>query len=111
MPVARRRAQALVGFLGCRRAGAVARPRQRADRLLAVLEQVARARTAAFDSEREVCLETEARVAAARVGRVASTVDEAPAGGRRAVVERRLAGQLELNGAADALGRAYEHVV
>ena len=48
---------------------------------------------------------------AARVGRVAAAVDERPFGRRAPVVERRLADQVDLDPALEALDRPHQHVV
>ena len=86
-------------------------PRKRAIRPVARLENVATADTTAFDPELEVGDEAHRHTGAARVGGVAAPVDERPLRGRTAVVERRLADELELYAAVHAFDCPHEHVL
>ena len=70
-----------------------------------------RADAVALDAEREIRAEPDRLAGAGGVGRVAAAVDERPLRRRAAVVEGRLADELDLDLALDALDRPHEHVV
>ena len=92
----------------------VARPSaqtQRAERALPCPERVTAARAARFDPEREVAREADRQAPARRVRQVAAPVDERPLRRSAAVVEHRLADELDLDVALDALDGAHEQVL
>ena len=74
-------------------------------------EDVAGPDAAALDAERHVGLQPDRLPGAGGVGGVAVVADERPLGRRAAVVEHRLADQLDLDLALDALDGAHQHVV
>ena len=86
-------------------------PGERAVGLLALLEGVACAHPVALDAERHVRLQPHRHLGAAGVGGVAVLADQRPLGRRAAVVEARLADQLDLDAAVEAQDRPHQHVV
>ena len=70
-----------------------------------------RAHAVVLDAEREIGDEADRLTRSGRVGRVAAPVDERPRRRRAAVVERRLADELDLDAALEAFDRSNEHVV
>ena len=74
-------------------------------------EDVARPHPLALDAERHVGLQPDGLASAGGVGGVAAAVHEGPLGGDAAVVEHRLAHDLDLDLTVDALGRPNQHVV
>ena len=97
--------------LGVVRRDEVLGPRERAVGALARLEDVPCADPVGLDSEREIGLETDRLPGTGRVGGLSAAVDRRPFGRRSAVVEGRLADELDLDAPLDALDRADEHVV
>ena len=85
-------------------------PRERAEQRLSALERVARAGAAALDPEQHVGLQPDRLVGAGRL-RAVAVVGDRPLGRNAAVVERRLAHEVDLDAAVDAAGRAHEHVL
>ena len=86
-------------------------PGERAERLVARLERVPRPHAVALDAEREVGVQPDRLSGPGGVGDVAVAVDQRPLARRAAVVEHRLADQLDLDAAVEAFDRAHEHVV
>ena len=65
----------------------------------------------ALDAEREIGLQPDRLARAARVGGMPTAVDQRPLGRRPAVVERRLADQLDLDGAVQAADGTHQQVI
>ena len=65
----------------------------------------------ALDAEREVGLQPDGLARGSRVGGVPTAVDQRPLGRRPAVVEGRLAHEIDLDGALQAADRAHQEVV
>ena len=86
-------------------------PRQGAVALLAGREDVPGADPVALHAEREVGLQPDRLARAGRVGGVPAAVDQRPFGRRPAVVEGRLADQIDLDGALQAADRAHQQVI
>ena len=86
-------------------------PGEDAVRAVAGVERVAPADAVALDAQGEVRDQSDRQAGGARVGHVPAPVDERPLGRRAAVVEDRLADELDLDGALGALDRADQHVV
>ncbi len=86
-------------------------PRQRAERLLALREDVARAHPVGLDAERQVGAQPHGHSGPGGVGRMAVVADHRPLAGRAPVVEVRLADQLELHLALEAQRHPYEQVL
>ena len=86
-------------------------PRQRAVHAVARPEDVARPRPPALDAEGQVGLQPDGLIRPGGVGDVTAAVHERPLGGDPAVVEHRLAHELDLHLTRDALGRPHQHVV
>ena len=93
----------------CRRRRLVV-PRERAEQLLALVEHVPRADVVGLDPEQHVGLQAHRLTGAGRVGAMAVR-RQRPLGEHAAVVEPRLAHELDLDAALDALDGAHEHVV
>ena len=110
-PERRRRDDRGVGLVHVGRRRQPLRPRQRAVRPLALAHHVAGTRAVALDADRQVRLQADRRPGAGRVGDLAGAVDERPLGGGAAVVEHRLAHELELDAPLDALDRPHEEVL
>ncbi len=99
------------------------RPGERAVALLALLEGVARMHRVALDADPGVAVQTEGRLAVARVERMPSTlaavlaapvradVGDGPLSRVSAVLEHRLADHLDLNLTLDALHRPDQDVI
>ena len=108
-PVVRRRGHPRLRVVEVRGRREPFGPRQRAVELLALVQHVARADPVALDAERHVGLQADGLPGAGRVGDVAVLVDDRPLRGLAPVVEHRLADELDLDAAAEALepsGRA-----
>ena len=86
-------------------------PGQRAVRPLAGVEDVAGPDPTALDAERQVGAQPHRLPGPAGVGGVPIIAHELPGGGGAAVVEHRLADDLDLHLARDALDGAHQHVV
>src|SRR4029079_12744800 len=86
-------------------------PRQRAPGPLTGGQHVPRAHAVALDAEREVGAQPQREARPRGVGGVTIAVEYVPVGRRAAVVERRLAYELDLDLALDALDRAHQHVL
>ena len=100
------------GLDGVARAGEALGPGQRAEGPLALVQHVPGARRAALDPDQHVGAEPERRAGrVGGVGAVALGVGEGPGGLDPAVVEGRLADQLDLDRALEALHGAHEQVV
>ena len=100
------------GVLGVRRRGQVLGPGERAERLARpCVQHVPGAHRAALDPDEHVGAEPEGLTGAGRVGGVTVPSTQRPGGRHPAVVERRLADQLDLDRALEALDRAHQHVV
>ena len=110
-PEADRRGELRLRLLDVLRRGELLGPRERAVGAVAGLEHVPRADAVALGAEREVGLEADRLAGSARVGCVAAAVDHRPLRRRPAVVEGRLADELDLDAALEALDRADEHVI
>ena len=85
-------------------------PRQRAEQLLSLVEHVPGADVIGLDPEQHVGLQPHRLAGPGGVGAVAVR-RQRPVGEHAAVVEPRLAHQLDLDAALDALDRPDEHVV
>ena len=110
-PEACRRGDPRLGLVDARRGGELLGPGERAERALSCFERVPPAHAVALDAEREVGAETDRLAGAGRVGGVPVVADKRPRRRLAAVVERRLADELELDLAVDALDRPHQHVV
>src|SRR5262249_26104816 len=80
-------------------------------RAVSGLDDVPAADAIALDAECQVRAKTDTLPGAGRVGGVSVVADERPLGGGTAVVEGRLADELDLDLSLDALDRSDEHVV
>ena len=83
----------------------------RAERRVTGLEHVPCPHAVALDAHREVGPRGRRQTCPGRVGSVAVASDQRPFGLGAAVVEDRLADQLDLDAAVEAFDGAYEHVV
>ena len=99
-----------VGIVDVGRRREVMGPRQRAVGLVARFERVSGANAVALDPEREVRLQAQRQAIRGRIGGAVAAVDERPLGGCSAVVEGRLADQLDLHAPVDAFDGPDEHV-
>ena len=86
-------------------------PGQRAIHLLAGAERVAATHAVALDAERDAALQAKSLVAGDRIGHPVVALEQGPLWRCAAVVEDRIAGQLDLDLALDALHGADEHMV
>ena len=76
-------------------------PGQRAIDLVALFDDVPSPHAITLDPQRHVRLQPDRLTGAARVGRVALSIDQRPLGRHAAVVEDRLADQLDLDAAVE----------
>ncbi len=86
-------------------------PRERTVRPLSRTEDVTGADAIALDPEREVRPEPDGLPLSTGVRRVLAAVDQRPFGRRPSVVEHRLAHEVDLHLALQALDRPHQHVV
>ena len=86
-------------------------PRQGAVALLAGRQHVPGPDPVALHPEREVGLQPDGLARAGRVGGMPAALDQRPFGRRPAVVERRLAHEIDLDGALQAADRAHQEVI
>ena len=110
-PVAGGGVQPPVGLLDVLHRGQVLRPGQRAVHLVAFVQHVPGPDPVSLDAEREVGLQADRLLRPGGVGRVPAVADQRPLRRRTAVVERRLADQLDLDGSFQAADGAHQHVV
>ena len=110
-PVAGGGVQPPVGLLDVLHRGQVLRPGQRAVHLVAFVQHVPGPDPVSLDAEREVGLQAHRLLRPGGVGRVPAVADQRPLRRRTAVVERRLADQLDLDGSFQAADGAHQHVV
>ena len=103
--------EAAAGLLDVAGRGQPLGPRQRAVALLAGGEDVPGPDPVALDAEREIGLQPDRLARPARVGGVPAAVDQCPLRRRPAVVEHRLADQLDLDGALQAPDGAHQQVI
>src|ERR1700689_2155897 len=100
-----------VGLLDRARAAQALGPGERAEAPLALDQRVAGTRSVALDAHAHVAEQAKRRLALARIERVATLVARVhhfPLGRRRAVVEHRLAHELDLHLPPGALDHAHQ---
>ena len=107
-PIADRGCDSRFGLVGVLRCGEPFRPGERTIRAVARSQDVARPNAAALDPQREIRAEADRLLRAARVGYMAVAVDRAPFRRHAAVVEGRLADELDLDLAFEAEDRSHE---
>ena len=103
--------QAIARLLDVARRREATGPRQRAVHAVARPEDVTRPSPPALDAEGQVGLQPDGLTRAGGVGDVTAPLHERPLGGHPAVVEHRLAHELDLHLTRDALGGPHQHVV
>ena len=106
-----RRVQSRGGVVGVRRGDQVVLPGQRDVYALSRTQRVASSNAAGLDPELEIGLQADRLAGTGRVGDVPVAAYKRPFGRCAPVVERRLAHQLDLDLAVQALDRADEHVL
>ena len=100
-----------VGVIDVRRTRERLGPRQRAVRTIAACEHMASAHAVSLDAEGKVGVEPDRDLCPRRVRRVPIAVPEAPLGRLAPVAEDRLAHELDLDRAVQALDCAHEQVL
>jgi hypothetical protein len=110
-PEARRRVDPRRGLVSILRGGEPLVPGEGAIGPIPGAEHVPGARPVLLDAEREVGLQSDRRFGARGVGGVAVIAHERPVRRGAAVIEGRLADELDLDVSFEALDRADEHVV
>src|SRR4029453_16182354 len=110
-PEANRGCDAPLGFFEVLGDGQAVGPGERAVRAVPGVENMAAADAVSLDPEGEIRLESEGLGGSAPAGRVAIAGLHAPFGPSPAVVECRLADELDLHLSLEAFDRADEHVV
>ena len=110
-PVANRGCDSRLGLVGVLRCGESFGPGERAIRPLARPQDVARPNAVALDPQREIRAQTDRLLRAIRVGCMAAAVDRGPFRRHAAVVEVRLADELDLDPAFEAEDRSHEQMV
>ena len=103
--------EARVGFVDVTRCGQAVGPGQRAVHLFARPEDVPGAHPAALDAQRHVGLQPEGLTRARGVGRMTIAIGQRPRRRRAAVVEHRLADELDFDLTVDACRRAHQDVL
>ena len=110
-PVASRGCDSRLGLVGVLRCGESFGPGERAICPVARPQDVARPNAVALDPQREIRAEADRLLRAARVGCMAAAVDRGPLRRHAAVVEGRLADELDLDPAFEAEDRSHEQMV
>ena len=109
-PEARGRGQGFVGLVDVARCGQAGGPRQRAVHVVAGSEDVSGPNPATLDAERHVGVQPDRLVRACGVGDVTAPVRERPRRLGAAVIEHRLADDLDLDLTVDACSRPHQGV-
>ena len=110
-PVANRGCNSRLGLVGALRCGESFGPGERTIRPVARPQDVARPNAVTLDPQREIRAEADRLLRAGRVDCMAVAVDRSPFRRHAAVVEARLADELDLDPAFEAEDRSHQQMV